>query len=796
MKLAFFASLIFIFASSVFADDVVTVSGRLLDPSSNPVVGNSVHFKIEVLDPGVSACPLRAEDLGTLDMTNSSGLFELKLGTGVSSSVYTLREAFSNAKTFTGLSGCAVGTTYTPSSSDGRKLRITFNDGSGNHILGLIDIDSVPFSLSAQAVGGFDANALLRVSDSGTPGNVTPLTTANFNELSSLIAGTSAQYTKSGQLNGVAVPAMTSGQVLGWSGSTWNAVTPLTAETDPSVQGFAKSVLPSCAVGEVLKASSNNFVCVSSGGLTTIGTAGDYTKVTTDAYGRVISGAVLSEVDVPNLNSAGKVAGNAITSGTIGGSASMVSTGAVSVSTVAAPLHKVYNSTSSNYVGLTSPAALSSNYTLNLPSNPPNTGQALTSDGAGNLSWSTPAAPFWMPATGGISYTGGSVGIGTNIPMQALDVTGSANISGKYYIQNVQALANTGSNILVGQTNALSSGTGSNNTVTGNMAGNSLTNGSHNTLFGYRAGGSLSDGSANVLIGRDAGSNAISANNNIVIGTTSYPSLSSGTNNVVIGHNIDLSDGSGNLRLGNWISGDNAGKVGIGTTTPSSRLTVNGTIESTAGGVKFPDGTIQLSAPLLTGNIMPYITSSVFVVPNGVTRLKITAIGGGGGGAGSSLSAPGSGGGGGGVTVAFVNVTPGATYTVTVGIGGNKGVSGTAGAMGTASSFDTLVTANGGTGGTVGGAGGAGATGGSTTGTILHIVAGQTGSVGVSSYSGFAGGNGGSTFAGWGLGGTSGANAAGTNGVGYGGGGGGAGLLSSSFYAGGNGAGGAVFVEW
>jgi hypothetical protein len=40
----------------------------------------------------------------------------------------------------------------------------------------------------------------------------------------------------------------------------------------------------------------------------------------------------------------------------------------------------------------------------------------------------------------------------------------------------------------------------------------------------------------------------------------------------------------------------NSGNVGIGSTSPSSPLTVNGTIQSTTGGVKFPDGTTQTTA--------------------------------------------------------------------------------------------------------------------------------------------------------------------------------------------------------
>ncbi|KUG22534.1 phage tail fiber [hydrocarbon metagenome] len=39
-----------------------------------------------------------------------------------------------------------------------------------------------------------------------------------------------------------------------------------------------------------------------------------------------------------------------------------------------------------------------------------------------------------------------------------------------------------------------------------------------------------------------------------------------------------------------------SGNVGIGTTTPAQKLSVAGTIESTSGGIKFPDGTTQTTA--------------------------------------------------------------------------------------------------------------------------------------------------------------------------------------------------------
>jgi hypothetical protein len=48
------------------------------------------------------------------------------------------------------------------------------------------------------------------------------------------------------------------------------------------------------------------------------------------------------------------------------------------------------------------------------------------------------------------------------------------------------------------------------------------------------------------------------------------------------------------------ITEDTAGQIGVGTTTPTSPLTVNGVVETKGenGGIKFPDGTVQTSAEI------------------------------------------------------------------------------------------------------------------------------------------------------------------------------------------------------
>ncbi|MDD4178673.1 MAG: hypothetical protein PHH14_01305 [Candidatus Margulisbacteria bacterium] len=66
---------------------------------------------------------------------------------------------------------------------------------------------------------------------------------------------------------------------------------------------------------------------------------------------------------------------------------------------------------------------------------------------------------------------------------------------------------------------------------------------------------------------------------------------------------------------------NNTGNVGIGSTEPASKLTVAGTIETTLGGVKFPDGTTQTTAASGSGTVTSVATGT------GLTGGPITETG-------------------------------------------------------------------------------------------------------------------------------------------------------------------------
>jgi len=135
---------------------------------------------------------------------------------------------------------------------------------------------------------------------------------------------------------------------------------------------------------------------------------------------------------------------------------------------------------------------------------------------------------------------------------------------------------------------------------------------------------SLVTTSNSMVLGSINGLNGATADTNVGIGTTS-PQTRLQVQTATGAYGITHTDGA--ITVGSYIGGgssgafggwvgtqsnhklffftnngqpsmtvDTTGNIGVGTFTPASKLTVTGLIETTTGGVKFPDGTIQTTA--------------------------------------------------------------------------------------------------------------------------------------------------------------------------------------------------------
>jgi hypothetical protein len=333
-----------------------------------------------------------------------------------------------------------------------------------------------------------------------------------------------------------------------------------------------------------------------------------------------------------------------------------------------------------------------------------------------------------------------------------------------------------------------------------------------NTQIQYNNAGAMA-GSANLTFdGTTLSITGLNNSGSTVLGDAAGDALTINSNAMSIPNTLNI--GSNTLYLS-----PSGAQVGIGTTTVgSNKLTVAGTVASTAGGFVFPDATVQTTAAATPPAIPNYMSRIVTFTANGtytpvanIVCAVIECVGGGGaGGAAASVQGNGMTGGGGGGAGGYSRkiasaASIGASQTVTIGAGGTGG--GGTGGNGTATSLGTLCIANGGSGGIYSqnvvaggfnsiGQGGAGGTAG--TGDIAAPGApGTNGTCEDNDRVAMAwGGTGGSTMYGAGGVGVTTFNSAlnGYAGSGYGAGGGGGSASSTGSSAGGNGTGGIVVV--
>jgi hypothetical protein len=401
--------------ASAAANSGITYQGRLLKPDNTPVTSASVQFKLQIRTPGAQDC-LMYEEIQSADLSLTSGVFALSLGdgTGVRQDSYpwSLFDALSNRKAFNFSAGdCTGPNSYTPAPEDNRRFRVFFDVGSGWEALPVQTINYIPMSIETYAVGGFPASSLLRVEDAGSLVNTTPLSNAQYVELLALLGGSSGQYEHAGELGGSALPSLGAGQTMVSDGSGgWSAALPLTSESDPTVQAFAQTALPTCTTGEALVSNGTMLSCVSvaSGSLS----ESDIPKLTSAGNG-VDGGAISGEIggstsvntsgdlattgDISaggDIAAVGNVSAGSVSTGSLSTTGGITSAGDVSVTGVGGKvsatngefrrLHLLDDQATPHYVEVRSPDPLTANYTLTLPGSLGSANQILGMNNAGN----------------------------------------------------------------------------------------------------------------------------------------------------------------------------------------------------------------------------------------------------------------------------------------------------------------------------------------------------------------------------------------------------------------------------
>ena len=217
-------------------------------------------------------------------------------------------------------------------------------------------------------------------------------------------------------------------------------------------------------------------------------------------------------------------------------------------------------------------------------------------------------------------FDNGNVGIGTTSPNSRLDVSGDIRIHENDIFLRGGTDTNHGLGWYgTGINGRLFDGNNVDGPVLYGFTGGALgtnRNGTQKQALSWNSDGNVGIGTNihwlnKISITKTIGSNDMSAKQH----ETQMAIFGPGDKSMALGV---MDDGKGMIQVKEVNTGYNslclnpvAGNVGIGDPNPSEKLTVAGTIESTSGGVKFPDGTTQTTAADVGNQMLFYQPTSV-----------------------------------------------------------------------------------------------------------------------------------------------------------------------------------------
>ncbi|MNJ98464.1 hypothetical protein D3C87_162300 [compost metagenome] len=399
-------SVLFIFTASsslVFAQanhKGISFQAVVKLPNGEFPTRSGVTVNARVLSP--NDCIIREEQFTGVNLSN--GYLNLAIGTGtvLGNPQLTMKEVMDNSAAFTGLRCIANDGTEsvgsfdpTASGHNGRKLRINLEIDS-IPIKADFNMRSMAFAVNAESLNGKSETDFVRTSTNITQTKVEEWFTGNV--MGQIVGGTynaptatsavtaqglAASYTVPLARGGTGVSATNSAQALNALLPSQGGNTGKYLKTDGATATWETVVTSGGTITGVTAGTG-----LSGGGTTgtvtlslpNVGTVGTYTKVTTDAQGRVASGGPLTAADIPTLD-ASKITGpltQNIDAANV--EADVLFSGQGSFSSL-----RIYDGVS-QYLDFRLPSG-GTGYTLKWPNQVGGNGQVLQTDASGNLSW-------------------------------------------------------------------------------------------------------------------------------------------------------------------------------------------------------------------------------------------------------------------------------------------------------------------------------------------------------------------------------------------------------------------------
>lgn len=224
-------------SGNALAADSLSYSGRLVNTNGSPVVG-PVDLKFELAYSGNTSLIHCSQDINSVSLTN--GVFHVKLDLACGSSVAEV------------ISAVPVGQEVV--------IRVTNTSATPDKVYSFQALHSVPSAHVAHSLSKMNANNNEVLTWTGSKWEPKPISGATGGTVTSVAAGTGlvgGTITNSGTLS---VDVGTSAGKIPQLDGSGKLVT--SVETDPTVQSFAKSTLPTCTAGQVLKSNGTVFSCV------------------------------------------------------------------------------------------------------------------------------------------------------------------------------------------------------------------------------------------------------------------------------------------------------------------------------------------------------------------------------------------------------------------------------------------------------------------------------------------------------------------------------------------------------